>query len=326
MPDDVELIARKSLPEWGFPADAALVLLNHSENVTYRVADADRTAILRLHRPEYHSEAAIRSELAWIDALRRDVDLVAPVPVPTVGGEVLVRVADTADETRHAVLFDEIAGAEPAPDDLDRHLPLLGRLAATFHAHVESWCPPEGFTRFRWSAPELLGEQARWGALRGGLGVDAEVYSVLSRAAEVVVQRLTAFGTEAGRFGLIHADMRLANLLVDGDSVAVIDFDDSGYSWHLYDLAATLSFIEHDPRVPQWCAAWLESYHQVRPLATEERAMVGTFVLLRRLVLVAWLGTHSEIPLAGELGADFAVGAAELAEQYLGNSGWLGDF
>ncbi len=44
--------------------------------------------------------------------------------------------------------------------------------------------------------------------------------------------RLAAFlGTGPQRYGLVHADTRLANLLVDGGRVSVIDFDDSGFSW-----------------------------------------------------------------------------------------------
>ena len=44
--------------------------------------------------------------------------------------------------------------------------------------------------------------------------------------------------------------MRLANLLVDGRDVSVIDFDDCGFGWFMYDLGSSVSFIEHDPTVP----------------------------------------------------------------------------
>ena len=46
----------------------------------------------------------------------------------------------------------------------------------------------------------------------------------------------------------MHADIRLANLLVDGEHVRVIDFDDCGWSWFMYDFATTVSFIEDHPR------------------------------------------------------------------------------
>ena len=57
--------------------------------------------------------------------------------------------------------------------------------------------------------------------------------------------------------------MRLANLLVDGDEVKVIDFDDCGFSWHLYDAATAVSFFEHEPHVPELMDAWVRGYRRV---------------------------------------------------------------
>jgi hypothetical protein len=39
------------------------------------------------------------------------------------------------------------------------------------------------------------------------------------------------FGADHERFGLIHADLRLANLLVWQEKTRVIDFDDCGFGW-----------------------------------------------------------------------------------------------
>jgi len=99
------------------------------------------------------------------------------------------------------------------------------------------------------------------------------------------------------RFGLAHADLRLANLLVDGEKTTVIDFDDCGFSWYMYDFGTAVSFIEEDPRLPQWQAAWLRGYRSIAPLSAEDEDMLATFVMLRRLLLVAWMG--SPLPLAG---------------------------
>ena len=51
---------------------------------------------------------------------------------------------------------------------------------------------------------------------------------MLGRLAAALRARLAAFGTGPARYGLIHADIRLANLLVDDGRVSVIDFDDCG--------------------------------------------------------------------------------------------------
>ena len=129
--------------------------------------------------------------------------------------------------------------------------------------------------------------------------------------------RLEKFGTTPDRYGLIHADLRLANLLVHGDDTYVIDFDDCGWSWYLYDLGAALSFIEDDPRVPELVDAWTRGYRRIRALPVDDEAEIPTFVMMRRLLLVAWIGSHSGTDLSRSMGAAYTTGSCELAERYL---------
>ena len=112
--------------------------------------------------------------------------------------------------------------------------------------------------------------------------------------------------------------MRLANLLVDADRVTLIDFDDCGFGWFMYDFAAAISFHEDDPRAAEWRARWLAAYEAVRPLTLADRAVLDAMVLLRRMALLAWIGSHHETELARAHAADFAAGTAKLAANYLG--------
>jgi Ser/Thr protein kinase RdoA (MazF antagonist) len=64
--------------------------------------------------------------------------------------------------------------------------------------------------------------------------------------------------------------------------------------------------------------AWLRGYRSVLPLPADDEAEIPTFVLLRRLQLVSWVGSHRFADSALELGADFTQGACELAERYDG--------
>jgi Ser/Thr protein kinase RdoA (MazF antagonist) len=146
----------------------------------------------------------------------------------------------------------------------------------------------------------------------------AEERRLLDRLDATIARRLQAYGHSPDRFGLVHADIRLANLLVDGEHVRVIDFDDCGFSWFMYDFATAVSFIEDHPRVPELRAAWLEGYRSTAPLDDADAAELETFVMLRRLLLVAWIGSHHTFATeAAELGAGFTAGTCTLAERYL---------
>jgi Ser/Thr protein kinase RdoA (MazF antagonist) len=111
--------------------------------------------------------------------------------------------------------------------------------------------------------------------------------------------------------------MRAANLLVDGDRLGVIDFDDCGFSWFAYDFAASISFIETDPIVPDLLAAWLDGYARLTPLADDQRRAMPMLVMLRRLQLTAWIASHAETPTAEAMGPAFTEGTLDLAERYL---------
>jgi Ser/Thr protein kinase RdoA (MazF antagonist) len=185
------------------------------------------------------------------------------------------------------------------------------------HAHARRWRTPPGFDRPRWDYAHTLGRHGHWGAWQDGLGMGAEERRQLERLDGTIARRLRDYG-HGDRFGLVHADIRLANLLADGRAVRVIDFDDCGFSWFMYDFATTVSFMEDHPRVPELQDAWLEGYREVAPLDPADEAELGTFVMLRRLLLVAWIGSHHTFATeAAELGAGFTAGTCALAERYL---------
>ena len=329
----LQAIARDALRAYGIGPDAVLTLLNVSENATYAVDDpaTGERSVLRVHRPGYHSRAAIESELAWIDALRAEAVVATPAVLPTPDGARVVGARHPDGELRHVVRFAWVTGQEPHGARLVDDFRELGAVTARLHAHARAWAPPAGFTRFRWDHATSVGPLGHWGRWQDGLAVGPAELEVLGRLADVLAARLAAFGTGPDRFGLVHADLRLANLLVDpagagagsgsgsgAAPVTVIDFDDCGFGWYLYDLGSSLSFIEHDPRVPELIDAWVAGYRAVAPLTAAEVAELPTFVLLRRLLLVAWIGSHHTFATeAAELGAGFTAGTCELAESYL---------
>jgi Ser/Thr protein kinase RdoA (MazF antagonist) len=311
-------LATKALTRFGLSPDATAELCNVSENHTFRVEDPEKgTFALRVHRPGYRTAQQIESELQWLDALRADGAVDTCVPVAAPSGE---RVVDLG--THNVVLWEWLPGAEPDPsgDEVFDGFRTLGAVSARMHLHARAWTLPSGFDRPIWDHEHTLGASGYWGRWQDGLGMGAEELALLTRLDETIERRLRAYGQGEERFGLVHADIRLANLLVDDGQVRVIDFDDSGFAWFMYDFATTVSFMEEHPRVPQLREAWLEGYRSVAPLSAEDEAELDTFVMLRRLLLVAWIGSHHTFATeAAELGAGFTTVTCELAERYLSN-------
>lgn len=163
----------------------------------------------------------------------------------------------------------------------------------------------------------MLDADGPWGDWRRAPAAAGATGRTLQALEQRLRSDLATYGTGADRFGLIHADMRLANLLVEGDAVTVIDFDDCGYGWFLYDLAAALSFIETSPQAPHLKARWLQGYRAIRRLSDEDLAMVEAMILLRRMALLAWIGSHGETELARSHADRFAAETAMLAQGYL---------
>jgi Ser/Thr protein kinase RdoA (MazF antagonist) len=322
--DDID-VAERALAEYDLPPDSTLRLLNLSENATYAVehAGSEERSILRVHRKNYHHPHEIESELDWLDALQHDGDVTVPVVLPARDGRRVVTV-DHDGTPRHVVHFDMVSGVEPDEETVtveDFHT--LGAITAVLHDHSKAWSRPPGFGRFSWDWEHSLGDQPRWGRWQDAIGVGESETRLIGRAAQLLQQRLTEYGSGPERFGLVHADLRLANLLVDGSAITVIDFDDCGLGWYFYDFGTAVSFIEDDPALPEWQDAWLAGYRSRarNPMSATDEDMLASFVLLRRLLLLAWMGTHSHSKESRTKAITFAEGSCALAERYLGSNG-----
>ena len=318
----IDDLAAAALAHYGLSPGATATLCNVSENHTYRVEDPESETgyALRVHREGYRTAVQIESELQWVDALRGDGAVDTCVPVRAPGGERVVELSVDGLGARNVVLFEWLPGAEPDPegDAVIAGFRTLGAVSARMHAHSRAWQPPSGFDRPAWDYERTLGAGGHWGRWQDGLGMGREELALLTRLDATIAARLEAYGQASDRFGLVHADIRLANLLVDDGHVRVIDFDDSGFAWFMYDFATTVSFMEDHPRVPELRDAWLEGYRSVAPLDAADEAELDTFVMLRRLLLVAWIGSHHTFATeAAELGAGFTAGTCALAERYL---------
>jgi Ser/Thr protein kinase RdoA (MazF antagonist) len=297
---------------------AAVELLSLSENATFEVHDPRHgKAALRLHRHGYVTREQIASELAWTDALRKEAGIATPRVIPALDGEtvVTVRAALLPDE-RNAVLFEWAPGSPPDTARLPDLAPRLGELAARMHEHASNWTRPTTFVRHVWTTEQIAGRHARWGTWQVFPGIEDDSRRLLELALGAAKTQLSGLECDPSRFGLVHADIRLANVLACGDDLTLVDFDDCGFSWYLWDLISAFRAIPLPPDRDAIIAGWLDGYRRVRPIAVDESEVVA-MLLLDRLRGLGWMASRLDGDVAPELGPERIQATCELADQYL---------
>lgn len=293
---------------WG--ARILRTLRDRENHVCECVLPSGDRAALRLHRAGYQSPAAIRSELWWCAELAR-AGLPVPAALPALDGQLLVGLPDGRQASVIAWMEGEALGeaakpfTRPLPQVLDIYH-ALGQLLSRVHQTTDRLVLPDGFTRPRWDLEGLVGDQPHWGRFWDHPAAATDQRITLIRARDALRERLS------GEIGLIHADVLRENVLVNGRSVSLIDFDDSGFGFRLHDLGTALVQTVYHPEQPQLRAALMAGY------GTTDEPMVQAFTLARTLASVGW--TMPRLQPDDPIHKSHLARAVMVAEQVLGSA------
>ena len=295
-------IAERALDEWDIPA-AQLELISISENTVFRVdTDSSETYVLRIHRPGYHTLAELNSEQQWTAALKR-AGIGVPLPRLTRDGRGYATIpVPGSTETRHVGIVEWFEGVTlssimaQAPDmpTLALHFDQLGRIAARIHNQAVSWQVPKDFQRHAFDADGFMGDAPFWGPFWVLPELKAAERNHILNARRVIHRALWDYGKGEGIYSLIHADLHPHNLLVNGDRLHVIDFDDSGFGWHQYEIAVALDAYRKPPHFEVARDALITGYRSERPLSDAAIELLPMFLLIRSLALLGWLHERPE--------------------------------
>lgn len=305
----------------GAPVTVSLVCF--SENCTYVLKNAggEKIGIVSLHRPGYHKVAELCDELLWMNEIRRETTVSVPAVYRDRGGHFLRPLALAGMPRLYYSICAYVPGetlehlAGGCSDDVAQQ---IGGIAAQLHVQAKRRARlRQPLSCFSWDIPQLLGETARWGTFAAYPATESQQW-VLRRAADRLCYQLHSYGKDEETYFLIHADLHAGNLLVQDGTVTLIDFDDCGYSWFLYDLGSFLSRQNED--FGRLIQAWCTGYERIRPLREQDLAMIPTFVLLRRLVRLGWLASHSDNDVAAQTDQTYVEVTVALAEEYVQSS------
>ena len=317
-------VARAALGHWNIE-DAQLDVVKHRENTVFRVSRDDGAKFaLRVHQPGLHSDAALQSELEWMGALRT-----AGFPVPAVAraaDESLFACVQAAGVERRCSLlewvegrlFNDLGDVERGMEvELCERYRRLGALAARLHGQAMDWEPPPGFTRHAWDEDGLLGDQPRMGRFWDHPDLTPAQRRTFLKVRFVLRRFLEGLG-KTTNYGLVHADFLPDNIIVNDAQLTLIDFDDSGYGWHLYEMATALFPQIREPFFDALVDAYLEGYRSERELSDAEADRLPAFLMICGLNYLGWLQKRGDkIRHADRLAAEIIAGLLEYVPQLM---------
>ena len=289
-----------------FPIDAEdLTLVSLSENVTFRVTDRrdGRAYVLRLHRPGYHTLEELDSERVWMRALV-DAGVDVPASVPARDGRYYVPVAIAATgEQRFAGmvrwtegrLLSEVLAETAEQRAVESYFTQLGAITASMHNQSSAWRPPAGFQRHALDSGGLMGLTPHWGPFWEHRSLSPAERNLLLGMRARMHEMLKGLARDPSVYSLIHADMHPGNILVDGERLIVIDFDDTGFGWHQYDIATALTGWQTKPNAAEIERAFLAGYRATRPVSNQALSLIPTFRLIRWMATIGWFHQRPEL-------------------------------
>lgn len=265
-------------------------LLKYSENYNWLVTTESSRYVLRVCRQGYHKRDELLGELLWLKELKETTDIKMPEIIPNKEGHLLSQIGGY-DCTMFSFLKGETLRYIQG-DRLLYYLKEIGQIAAKLHNQVQGYHGEKKFSRFTWDLEDLLGETSRVGDWKDNPFLVQGEVKEYEKAIAIIERKLQEYGKTKQNFGLIHSDLNINNVLVYDTVVQIIDFDDCGYGWFLYDLST--SVLEYDDGIQEKINAWLEGYQRERILSEKDIAMIPTFVILRKIVRLGWIASHIE--------------------------------
>lgn len=323
----LEQLVRAALPQWGLPESAAIDVLNYRENAVFSVGCNGERYALRIHRADYHSDNALRSELEWMAELNRS-GIKTPDVIPASDGELFKVVSvEGVPEPRQVDILGWVDGKalgsieEGSSSDDETAVAnyrIVGELMAKLHSQAQHWDKPENFTRHAWDIDGLLGESPLWGRFWELEALTDNQRELIQRARSKARQELESFGQGDDRYGLIHGDFLPENLLRCDNGIRLIDFDDAGFGWHLFDIATSLFFLADEAFFDEVVMAFIEGYRSQRELPDCHLEKLSAFFLIRGLTYLGWAHTRKETETAKEMTPLIIEKMTAAAAEYLG--------
>ena len=129
---------------------------------------------------------------------------------------------------------------------------------------------------------------------------------------------LEKLGKTPDNYGLVHADFLPDNIIVNDDGLTLLDFDDCGYGWHLYEMATGLFPQVRQPFFDDLVEAYLDGYRSEREFSKEDEEYLPAFMMICGLNYLGWLQKRgANLKFADRLAQEIIAGLLEYVPELM---------
>ncbi|MCA9507443.1 MAG: phosphotransferase [Myxococcales bacterium] len=287
MPSDIILEQAKEL----YDLDN-FVFIRKMENIVYSAMQQKQKVYVRFTSPLRRARHEIRSELDWMQFLFK-----YGFSVPRIIKNKYLEPSTTLihqAEKFEVCVFNEVIGQHPTHTQMmdANFLQRIGALIAKMHEATLHYIPEvSDFYREQWYEER---------GIRHAIAAKSRTSDLEMREKfEEMVLLLSSCSRNHENYGLIHSDIGRENILLEKNMLSVIDFDDSCFHWHVFDIAIVVYFLSlknqqimSSEMLDDCVVNLVTGYRSVRYLPDEEVELIPHFIIFAFLRLYFWIEDH----------------------------------
>jgi len=276
-------------------------MLQSAENDTFRISlrsssrnfQDDSRFLLRVHG--YQNSRSVDEECDWLAHLKTVTSVPVPEPCRLFSAGWAGVVGGTGTHAGRAFsLLGWIPGKtmdSGRPDAVGFRR--LGENAARLHVAARSWPSARLAARPSWDAAGLFQGVNGFGSIdtAGWTAIPKNHHAQFRWAVGYLTHIFDELSASPGSIGLIHGDMHFGNAIGVEDSLAIIDFDDCGTGFWVYDIASSLRPWRFDRDWPKFKSAYCQGYESICELPRGIESL-DAFIAARHLATTLWAASR----------------------------------
>jgi len=256
----LKVLAQRALTQYDLDVRRTRLILN-TWNCVFRIDTPEERYVIRVTLPGFgHSPQGVRSEAAFLRALRDETDIECPRPIPARDGRLVVSAgAPGVPEERMCVVYSWIPGRDLGASITPSNWRLNGALQARLHDFGARWTPPPDFA---------IGDYDRVFHFPGELVLwehDLFGHTALLKEAQAASDELIARLRARDPVIITHGDLHHANSKLSRGVLRPIDFEDLMWATAGQDIGTSLYYITKRDDYAALRDAFQAGYETVRP-------------------------------------------------------------